>query len=478
MIPLLLVLLHAALAGRSSAPPSGPAGSLDDTPSAGSVAPAPAAAPLERREARKTFFVYSRPNASSTRRGMVQRGEAFDVWERVPGAGCAAGWARLAVDGYACLDGSQPTTREPAAFPRPIAFDHPRPAEYESYARTGKWQRDVLGPDEGLVPFIYGKRWRRWQGQFYASAKALERGDPPLDPQPETFHKFRFEELRTTKRQGELLVRPDGAVVRREEIFLYPVSDFAGRDLLTDPVPVGRIPAWVHGYKGAPLLAAPAADAEVLQTLPYHTRLELDAAPADVDGRFWRVPDALGPGQDGYIDDTRGVRRWSVHPVPSGVGPDDVWVDVDVNQQMLTLFEGWRPVYVTMVSTGEPGHGTPLGVFRVLDKMAWVDMASRDDAPEEEKYLVEAVPWTIHFEFRYALHAAYWHWGYGNRASHGCVNLSPRDARAVYERLSPIIPDGWFSIFETAGDPGSVIRIRAGAEGADRDRRKPPGAKR
>ena len=99
-----------------------------------------------------------------------------------------------------------------------------------------------------------------------------------------------------------------------------------------------------------------------------------------------------------------------------------------------------------------------------------------EQAAKAEKYLVEAVPWTMHFGYRYALHAAYWHWGYGNWASHGCVNLSPRDARMLFERLHPALPDGWHTVYENADDPGSSVRIHW-ADIPIRDRRKPLGAK-
>ncbi|MEC8425057.1 MAG: L,D-transpeptidase, partial [Myxococcota bacterium] len=238
--------------------------------------------------------------------------------------------------------------------------------------------------------------------------------------------------------------------------------------------PSGRIPGWVHGYEGGIMRAAPEPDAAVGAELAYHQFLVLDAVPADPEGRWWRVPDGLGDGVDGFVSDEEGVRRWSTAPLPTGLLPTEVWVDVDVRQQMLTVYEGTVPVYVTMVSTGKRGHSTPLGTFRIYDKMVTVDMVSREDAAEDDRYHVEAVPWSMHFWPRYALHGAYWHWGFGNRASHGCVNMSPRDARWIFDRLHPVLPDGWHTVFESTDDPGSILRIRYEQE-LGRERRKEPG---
>jgi hypothetical protein len=117
-------------------------------------------------------------------------------------------------------------------------------------------------------------------------------------------------------------------------------------------------------------------------------------------------------------------------------------------------------VYVTLVATGKEGHGTPRGTYRLMSKAVGWDMASRKDAAEP--YYVEDVPWTMHFRPMYALHGAYWHWGFGRIASHGCVNLAPRDAKWVFDHALPGLPDGWREVYPTAEDPGSVIRVRIG----------------
>jgi lipoprotein-anchoring transpeptidase ErfK/SrfK len=49
----------------------------------------------------------------------------------------------------------------------------------------------------------------------------------------------------------------------------------------------------------------------------------------------------------------------------------------------------------------------------------------------------------MYFNEGYALHAAYWHDSFGKPRSHGCINLSPEDARWVFEWSEPQVPEAW-----------------------------------
>jgi hypothetical protein len=50
------------------------------------------------------------------------------------------------------------------------------------------------------------------------------------------------------------------------------------------------------------------------------------------------------------------------------------------------------------------------------------------------------------FQAHNALHGAYWHDQFGRTKSHGCVNLAPADAHALFEWLEPKLPAGWTAI--------------------------------
>jgi len=118
---------------------------------------------------------------------------------------------------------------------------------------------------------------------------------------------------------------------------------------------------------------------------------------------------------------------------------------------MLVAFEGTRPVFGTLVSSGrrsatdkEKDFPTPAGSFRIREKHVTTTM----DANEvDNKFELRDVPWVQYFEKGYAMHAAYWHDEYGTPRSHGCVNLSPIDARRLFLWTDPQLPPGWHAVY-------------------------------
>jgi lipoprotein-anchoring transpeptidase ErfK/SrfK len=451
----LLQLLPLAAA---CAPDAGAAPAPVPTPPAPvEAAPAPAPAATYRTSAR-SLPVRTSPAPDAPLRGTTAEGGSFRVVRQVEGPGCEAGWAELEADGFLCLDGTEASTGAPVSFPPLVTFDPPDPSEFEHYLATGEYDH---GQPEALVPAVYAKRWRRFKGQLYASLDAWNEGRPPIGQlEPGVGMKYRFREIVETEK-GPVLTRDDGKVARLDDVYLYPVTRHHGRDLVADPVPAGQLPAFAIAYEGTAITSAPDETAAVVKTVPYHTPLVVEAEPADATGRWWRLADGSG-----YVNDWRGIR----HPVaspgrPSGVGDDELWVDVELNQQALMVRKGDELVYFTIVSTGAAPMGTPKGTYRITGKYAWKDMASREGA--EDVYYVEDVPWTMVFKPSYALHGAYWHWGFGRTASHGCVNLAPKDAAWLFAHLSPRLPDGWLTIFPTA-EESTVVRIRRGDDaGAD-----------
>ena len=88
----------------------------------------------------------------------------------------------------------------------------------------------------------------------------------------------------------------------------------------------------------------------------------------------------------------------------------------------------------------------------------------RSRADEDDAYTVEEVPFAQYFDGRYGLHGTYWHNRFGLRTSHGCVNLSAKDAARVFALTTPVMPDGWLTVYEHTDDPGTPVRIRKGSE--------------
>jgi lipoprotein-anchoring transpeptidase ErfK/SrfK len=149
-------------------------------------------------------------------------------------------------------------------------------------------------------------------------------------------------------------------------------------------------------------------------------------------------------------------------PPPQLTNPEERWLDVDADREVLVAYEGALPVYATLVSTGQKDTPTDPGVYRVQKKVMEIDMR---DLKAEDPYSVANVPWTQVFfpDDGLALHTAYWHDKFGTARSHGCVNLAPSDARWLYFWTDPWVPPGWTMTAGVVEAPGSIVRVRTAA---------------
>ena len=127
-------------------------------------------------------------------------------------------------------------------------------------------------------------------------------------------------------------------------------------------------------------------------------------------------------------------------------------------------FEGDHPVYGTLVSSGrrwawdpEHDHPTPTGTFRIYEKHVTATMDG--DVASDGPYSIEDVPWVMFFQGSYALHGAFWHNLFGTPKSHGCVNLSPIDARELFFWTEPRLPTGWHGVFQARENQGTRVVI-------------------
>jgi hypothetical protein len=143
-------------------------------------------------------------------------------------------------------------------------------------------------------------------------------------------------------------------------------------------------------------------------------------------------------------------------PRPRGVRADERWIDVDLDQQVLVAYDGDRPVYATMISSGI-GRSTPTALHRIAEKRMVTRMKSPDIALG--KWDMPDVPFAMTFRENYALHGAYWHDSFGKKRSHGCINVTPRDAAFLFRWTYPQLPPGWIQGVAD-DDTGTPIRIR------------------
>lgn len=221
----------------------------------------------------------------------------------------------------------------------------------------------------------------------------------------------------TSEPDGEFLIRPDGSYIRASDVRMFTLSTLAG-------------------WHDPPTRFAFAVGDTVL-TRP-------DGTTTDVH-RYDRFT-YLGQGH-GVVRVEGGTIPWTALRLgrarrrPASVPSSAKWTHVDLRQQVLTAYEGDRMVFATLISAGLHQGTTQPGHFRVVRKALFTTMKA--SATEESSYYVEGVQWTQFFHGSVAFHTAYWHDAFGNPRSHGCVNLSPNDARWLFEWSPGDLPEGW-----------------------------------
>jgi len=129
------------------------------------------------------------------------------------------------------------------------------------------------------------------------------------------------------------------------------------------------------------------------------------------------------------------------------------------------LFDGTKPLYATLISTGKSSkikdkdHSTPTGIWRIREKHITTTMDGDGTAAGDLPYSIEDVPYIMYFFKSYAVHGAFWHRNYGTQMSHGCVNLSPLDAKRIFFMTDPKMPEGWHGVWSSSSRPGSWVVV-------------------
>lgn len=223
----------------------------------------------------------------------------------------------------------------------------------------------------------------------------------------------------------------DGAWISMSDGYYVPTSEFVGVTLSEDwSLPFG----WVLDITGIYASSYPGGEPDSSTGLvPLHyERFNIYTEVVDSEGWTWYLV-----GADQWV---KQVYMTVIKPVER---PDDVtgrWVAIDLFEQSLVAYEGNRPVFATLISTGLPGTETNRGVFEVWARLERDGMSGATGAPNA--YALQSVPWVQYFDEGISLHGTYWHDTFGYRRSRGCVNLSISDARWVYDFFTPIVASG------------------------------------
>jgi lipoprotein-anchoring transpeptidase ErfK/SrfK len=104
---------------------------------------------------------------------------------------------------------------------------------------------------------------------------------------------------------------------------------------------------------------------------------------------------------------------------------EERWIEINLSKQRLTAWEGAKPVYAVIISTGKKNTPTIPGIFTIQSKR-------RIDRMRGEDYDIDDVPYAQYYSGGYAIHGAYWHKKFGTPISHGCINLAVDHANWLF----------------------------------------------
>lgn len=429
--------------------------------------------------------VHASPDAESKRIGFLRVGSSVAADAENSGtAGCPEGWRGIRPTGFVCL-GDKVTTDANDPFVTAVrepALSQKLPYMYGTVTRGGpvysriptaedldklepglskhidKWKKDeVSGASYGLDVWFKGSKpptstaWEAWEEQLtdVNIPSYLQNGGtvPNLSGLVKD-GAIKIDQI--DRRQGVAFIESFLSNGRRYNVStdlrvmpadrFRPIrgSDFHGVRIGVDvefPFALIRRPGakqWIWSSSKKRMTAG--------DEVPYRSAVQLT-------GKQKIIKDILHyETKEGFwVDDRHASRLDPAKRMPKWGTNGEKWMDVNISKQTLVAFEGEKAVYATLVSAGEDGlrdgaRATKKGIFRVHTKHVTTTMDS--DAVGEE-FELRDVPYVQYFEEGYALHGAYWHDAFGKPKSHGCINLSPEDARRLFHWTEPSVPPGW-----------------------------------
>lgn len=417
--------------------------------------------------------------------------------EPVTGPGCET-WYAVEPRGFVCVDGKRATLDADDPIVRgvwPYAHDPDDPTPHPRYGETTGAYRYLRLPTEKA------QRAKEWDFRFRREwiAKALATGERAeellgVDLTPAEQTSLSLPELPSTLQMAHRELIPRSTVAWSAEV-LHEGRSF----LLTDDlswVPKDRVKPYDEvEYEGIHLTAsiklplalfrkrdvvahrweaAEGEDGKFVALDKKYPRLgwvKLTGEQRVVNKRKFHQTEHLDWVEEGdaVVPKLRDKTPWgapvygedTTNAAPRGRG---TWIEVSILGGWFVAYEGTKPVFVTLMSPGRggPPHGklppletssTPTGTFKITGKFVTSTMIAPNDLVHS------AVPWAQNFSGPYAIHGAYWHDDWGQPKSGGCVNLSPKDAKWVFDFTEPAVPPGWHGVRWLPGKEGSTSLI-------------------
>jgi hypothetical protein len=205
-----------------------------------------------------------------------------------------------------------------------------------------------------------------------------------------------------------------------------------------------RTPANDFGWivdAGLPRTAPGYANPETGVTLYRETMVQIYEV-ASADGVDWY---RIGP--DSWME-RRYIRQVRINRTPPEGVTGSRWIEVNLYDQTLAVYDGGELVFATLVATGAEPYYTRPGVFQIFQKKPLETMQGAFEADRSDFYYLEDVPWTMYFDEARALHGAYWRALYGYEGTHGCVNLSIGDSAWLFQWANE---GDWVYVWDPSG---------------------------
>jgi hypothetical protein len=199
------------------------------------------------------------------------------------------------------------------------------------------------------------------------------------------------------------------------------VADFQGLEFYKSP---SNDFGWI--VNETPAYKEPSFNAETHEDVLVRDDIIQVYNQQEVDGYIWYQ---IGP--DKWVNNTK-AKIVNFNPIPPEGVETDRWIEINLFQQTIAVYEAGQLIYATLTTTGITPLYTRPGLFQIYEKIPLETMQGATAEDRSDFYYLQDVPWTMYFDEARALHAAYWRTYFGYPASHGCVNLSPTDANWLF----------------------------------------------
>lgn len=278
-------------------------------------------------------------------------------------------------------------------------------------------------PELNALPYRYYKVDSSTGTGFYPSLEAAiaRQGASRILPPGRLLYVVYTSRINTDQ-QGTYFFLPSGTYMPGNGSTAQVASSFQGLEFRATP---RNAFGWVIHPSGAPVYAQPNRIQPALRTLGRFDVVQVYSRQ-NIEGLEWAL---IGP--DEWVEE-RLLGVVTPNPIPPEGVTNGRWIEVNLAEQTLAVYDNSRMVFATLVTTGvEPFYTRP-GLFPIYKKLEIETMQGAFEADRSDFYYLENVPWIMYFDKARALHGAYWGTMFGYPASHGCVNLSVGDSKWLF----------------------------------------------